>query len=218
MKTIRILVVDDHVIVRRGLRQLLELEPDIQIVGEAENGLQCLELIDDCKPDVILLDVRMPGLNGVEVARLIKERHGGIKTIILTMYDDEDLVAQAIRYGADGFMLKDVGPDELVKAVRTVAAGKAYLDPGVTASVFARYQKSSPKLKGARTPRLTQRELEILNGLAAGHNNRTISESMHISEHTVRTHLKNIYRKMNVSSRLQAVTKAMDLNLIVPST
>lgn len=215
MDRINILIVDDHEIVRHGLRQLLETEPGYRVIGEVSSGLECMDLLESAAPDVIFMDVRMPGISGIEATRLISAKYPDIKIIILTIHDDEQLVSHAIQAGAKGFILKKISRDELIKVVREVAENRAYLDPQVTAPVFKHLrQKKTAPAHNQPDIQLTKRELEVMQALFQGKKDRLIAEDLYISEHTVRSHIKNIYRKLKVSSRMQAVTKALKLGII----
>ncbi len=193
---------------------MLQLEIDIEIVTEASSGLECLQLIERFCPDVILMDVRMPGISGIETTRLICHKYPSAKVIMLTIYEEEQLIKEAIQAGARGYVLKKVNRDDLIKIIRHVFADQAFLDPTVTAAVFDHVRKGSEEFGEIEKPRLTQRELEILKDLVAGKTDRSIGESLYISKHTVRSHVKNIYKKLGVSSKSQAVAKALKKKLI----
>lgn len=213
MDKLEIMIVDDHEIIRQGLKRLLETEPGFLVVGEAADGLHCLEMLASVRPDVILMDIRMPGISGIETTRLILDRHPEARIIILTIHNEDRLVAKAIQAGARGFVLKNIGRDELVRAVRDVAADRAWLDPQVTSAVLSQLRSEGEPRAATFDPRLTRREMEILHALSGGMSDRVIADTCCISENTVRTHLKSIYRKLKVDSRVQAVTRAMQLGL-----
>lgn len=210
---IKVMIVDDHLLVREGLRQLLEIEDDIRVVAEAGSGLECLEMIEKAQPDLILMDLRMPGVSGIETSRLACQRYPHVKVIVLTIYEDDRYVREAIQAGAKGYVLKKVGRAELVRIVRDVMADRVFLDPKVAPALFE-HVKGGPGLAD-RESALTQRELEILHQIAAGKSDRVIAESLHISEHTVRSHIKNLYRKLGVSSKAHAVAKAHSEGIII---
>ncbi len=212
MNKIKVMIVDDHLVVREGLRQLLEIEDDIQVVAEAGTGLECLEMIEKALPDLIFMDVRMPGISGIETARLVCQRHPQVKVIVLTIYEDDQYVREAIKAGAKGYVLKKVGREELIRIVRDVMEDRPFLDPKVASAVFDHVKGDGGKKEREET--LTQRELEVLKQIAEGDNDRTIAESLHISEHTVRSHIKNLYRKLGVSSRAHAVARALSDGII----
>jgi len=210
MNKIRVMIVDDHPVVREGLRQLIETDDHIEVVAEASNGFECLQLLDKSSPDIIFMDVKMPGISGIETTRLVCKKYPNVKVIMLTIYDDEQYIKDAIRVGAKGYVLKKVKRDELIKIVNHVIEDRAFLDPMVTATVFDHLRGGNKTFKEeSEKVQLTQRELEVLKCIVGGQKDRTIAESLYISEHTVRSHIKSIYRKLYVSSRSQAVAKAM---------
>ena len=212
LRKIRVLIVDDHLVVREGLRQILELAPDILVVGEAESGLECLKLIEKYRPDLIFMDVRMPGISGIEATRLVCDRYPDVKVIVLTIYEDDEHVKEAIKAGAKGYVLKKAKRDELIRIVRDVMEDRAFLDPTVVPAVFRLLkQKAETVLHTKRKEEqiLTARELEVLKGIVEGQKDRDIACSLHISEHTVRSHIKSLYRKLGVSSKSQAVARAV---------
>ena len=211
---LKTMIVDDHLVVREGLKQLLEVDDEIQVIAQASNGLECLRQLDKHSPDLIFMDVRMPGISGIETTRLIHQKYPRIKIIMLTIYDDDQYVTEAIQAGASGYVLKKVQRDELIQIIHLVMENQAFLDPSVTAKVFDRLQgkMNSPERDGIMP--LTQRELEILKEMVAGHTDREIGDSLHVSEHTVRSHIKSLYRKLRVSSKSQAVAKALQHKII----
>ena len=211
---LKTMIVDDHLVVREGLKQLLEVDDEIQVIAQASNGLECLRQLDKHSPDLIFMDVRMPGISGIETTRLVHQKYPLIKIIMLTIYDDDQYVTEAIQAGASGYVLKKVQRDELIQIIHLVMGNQAFLDPSVTAKVFDRLQgkMNSPERDGIMP--LTQRELEILKEMVAGHTDREIGDSLHVSEHTVRSHIKSLYRKLRVSSKSQAVAKALQHKII----
>ncbi len=234
---IRLLVVDDHEVVRKGLAMVLSLEPDIRICCEAGSGAEAIEKARELRPDVILMDFKMPGMNGIEAARAIKASLPQCKILILTGVDADSTIFEALESGIDGYILKEVTPDELVRAVHSVAAGQAYLHPTVTRKVLARMNQArgtGPQPKApyvARQPisssgneesgyykepseKLTERELEVLRGVALGQNNREIAQSLIVGEETIRSHLKSAFRKLEVNDRTQAVVVALKQGLL----
>lgn len=214
MHKIKLMIVDDHVMIREGLKQLLSLEDDIEIVAEASSGLECLELLEKHDVDVILMDIKMPGINGIEATRLVCSKYPHVKVIMLTIYKDDEYVTNAIQAGAKGYVLKKVGRDELINVIHNIMADQAFLDASVTASIFKKIQQKEKWLKGETKAELSLRELEVLKHLVEGFTDRKISEALCISEHTVRSHLKSIYRQLRVSSRSQAVAKGLQDNII----
>lgn len=218
MEPITVMIVDDHVVVREGLKQLLEVNEDIQVVAQAEGGLECLSLLEAVHPDLIFMDIKMPGINGIETTRLVTEKFPESKIILLTIYEDDAHVTEGIRAGAKGYMLKNASRDELVMAVRHVMNGEAYLDPTITSAVIKAVKDASADEEKREKGTMTQRELEILIGLAAGHSDLTIADNLHISKHTVRSHIKSLFRKLGVQSRSQAIVKAMQQGIIERSS
>ncbi len=214
MKKINVMIVDDHLVVREGLRQLLELEDDIEVVAEAGSGLECLEILEDSCPDLIFMDIRMPGINGIETTRLVCRQCPDTKIIMLTIYQDNQHIAEAIQAGAKGYVLKDVKRENLINIIHHVIQDGAFLDPAVASELFDHIKNATTTSMEGEKPRFTRRELEVLKLLVDGRKDREISEFLYISEHTVRSHIKSLFRKLGVSSRSQAVAKAIQGNLI----
>jgi len=214
LKALKAMIVDDHLVVREGLKQLLEVDGEIQVIVEASNGLECLRQLDKHSPDLIFMDVRMPGISGIETTRLVHQKYPLIKIIMLTIYDDDQYVTEAIQAGANGYVLKKVQRDELIQIIHLVMENQAFLDPSVTVKVFnlLKGEKNTPGRDEKVS--LTQRELEILKGMAAGHTDRKMGDFLHVSEHTVRSHIKSLYRKLRVSSKSQAVARAFQYKII----
>ncbi len=214
-KVFRVMVVDDHAIVREGLKSLIDLEDDFRVVAEAESGMDCLRILEYQSVDIVLMDMKMPGIDGIEVTRLIKETWPRIKVILLTNYDEEEYVMEAIQGGADGYVLKDVNKGDLPKILRTVLDDQAFIDPGVTRKVFHRIKKiSSGEPRPAGRPALSQRELQILTHVVEGLSNKSIADALFISTDTVKSHLKNIYQKLEVHNRSQAAKVAIQEQLV----
>lgn len=210
----KILVVDDHAIVREGLKALLELEEDVEMVYEAGSGKECLEVLDEYCPDVVLLDLKMPGIGGIDTARLIKEKNPHIKVILLTNYDDEEYVVQSIKAKVDGYVLKDVKKADLPMIIRLVLEGDAFIDPSVTYKVFRHLKDIDGTEKPYSRPLLTHREFQIMECVVEGKSNKEIAESLYLSLDTVKTHLKNIYQKLGVRKRSQAIRTAIKEGLV----
>ena len=206
---IRVLIADDHVVVRQGVRRFLEDGADIAVVGEAGDGPQALRLVEELQPDVALLDIQMPGLNGVEVSRQIKSRFPQVQVLVLTAYEDDAYVFAALQAGADGYLLKTAGVDELLSAVRRVHSGQSALSPGVTDKVVRQLQTGRPERAAGQVERLSQRELEILRLAATGLTNKAIGARLHLSDRTIQGHLARVYGKLGVASRTEAVTAAL---------
>lgn len=212
---LRVLLADDHVVVRQGIRRFLEEAGDIQVVAEARDGREALRLVEEHRPDVAVLDIRMPEVTGVEAARRIKERFPDVRVLILTAYDDEPYIFTLLQAGADGYILKTAGGDELVQAVRTVYQGKSALSPEVATKVVQQAITGKPATAAAQVEPLTPRELDVLRLVARGLTNRAIGYALGISHRTVQGHLVNIYGKLGVSSRTEAVTEALRRGWIV---
>jgi DNA-binding NarL/FixJ family response regulator len=213
---IRVLVVDDQPLVRSGFRMVLEERPDLELAGEASDGLQALELARELDPDVILMDVRMPNLDGVEATRQLVEAGTRARILVLTTFDLDEYVYAAIRAGASGFLLKDVEPAELVDAIRVVAAGNSLFGPAATERLVARFAQQPSPEAGRSLDELTDREKEILRLLATGLSNAELAEHLFLSETTVKTHVSSILRKLHVRDRVQAVIAAYDAGLVQP--
>jgi NarL family two-component system response regulator LiaR len=207
MRSIRILVTDDHVVVRQGIRALLATEPDIEVVGEAENGMEAVAETERLQPDVILMDLVMPEMDGIEAIRHITARQPEARILVLTSFAADDKVFPAIKAGALGYLLKDSGPEELVSAIHQVYRGESSLHPAVARKLL---QELSHPPKQPPTPEpLTEREVEVLKLVAQGQSNQEIAEELVISEATARTHVSNILRKLHLASRTQAALYAL---------
>ncbi|WP_282034950.1 response regulator [Metabacillus indicus] len=205
---IRLLIADDHKVVRRGLHFFLKTQKDIDIVGEAENGQEAVELVRSLNPDVILMDLSMPVMDGVEATREIRTFNQEIKVIILTSYADQDHVIPAIQAGASGYQLKDVEPDELVHTIREVLKGESKLHPKVTSHVMSHLMQTNQKGQKPLTP-LTNRENDVLKEIAKGRSNKEIAAALYITEKTVKTHVSNILSKLELADRTQAALYAV---------
>jgi DNA-binding NarL/FixJ family response regulator len=217
--TVRVLLCDDQALVRSGLRMVLEAREDMEVVGEAENGAGALELAARCRPDVILMDVRMPVMDGVEATRRLARAGTSARIVILTTFDSDEYVYEALRAGASGFLLKDVQPGQLVDAVRVVARGEALLAPTVTRRLLDRFAHTLPGRTGtapAALAELTERELEVLTLLASGLSNAELAERLFLSETTIKTHVSSILRKLDLRDRVQAVVLAYQAGLVRP--
>ena len=213
IERIKVMVVDDHAIVREGIKKLLELQEDIQVVAEAETGLSCIELIGDTTPHVILMDIKMPGIDGIEATRIIKESNPEIKVILLTNYDDEEYILESIKSNADGYLLKDIRKGDLQKVIKGTMENNTFLDPSITKIILKNIKE--PADDGSKEKKLlTHRELEILVLIVDGYTNKEIAESINLSSDTVKSHLKNIYHKLNVHNRSQAAKVAIREKLV----
>lgn len=212
---IRVCLVEDQTIVRQGLRSLLALNKDIAVVAEASDGEEAVEVIEREKPDVVLLDLRMPKLDGLGVLHRLRERGASRPTLILTTFDDDTMLFEAVRAGAKGWLLKDVSLERLTDAIRTVASGGTCIEPVITERIMRALEKSNVAFESAELPEpLTDRERTILRLLAGGYSNREISQLLDISDGTVKNHISSVLSKLGVRDRTRAVLKAIDLGLI----
>jgi len=220
---IRVVVADDHPVVREGFSAIVDLEDDIQVVGQAADGLEAVRLAHQLRPDVVLMDLVMPQLDGVKAIEEIRESLPGTHVLILTTYADDEYILAGIQAGARGYLLKDALPEELVRAIRIVARGGSLLQPAVAARVMDKLtalmggeEKGEPARSEQHIPQLTARELEILGLLAAGARNRDLAEKLYISERTVKVHIANLMDKLEARTRSEAVARAIKLGLLEP--
>ncbi len=215
---IRVLLVDDQALVRGGFRMILRAEPDIEVVGESADGSQAVAAAAALKPHVVLMDVRMPVLDGIEATRRILGGDSGARVLILTTFDLDEHVYDALDAGASGFLLKDISPDQLAAAVRVVAAGDALLAPSVTRRLIGQFARRQPPPDAAtRLSSLTERELEVLRQLARGLSNQEITQALFVSETTVKTHVAHVLDKLDLRDRVQAVIFAYEAHLVEPA-
>jgi DNA-binding NarL/FixJ family response regulator len=205
MPKIRILLADDHVILRQGTRQLLEHESDMDVVGEASDGAEAVELVTKLKPDVVIIDVAMPGMNGIEATKKIKEILPGTKILVLTGYDYDEYIFSLLEIGAAGYLLKDVSGDELVGAIRAVYNGEPVLHPTVMRKLMDRCKTMSPRQTETLVGVLSDREMEVLKLAVSGKSNKDIAEALNISLRTVQAHMRSIFNKIGVGSRSEAI-------------
>jgi DNA-binding NarL/FixJ family response regulator len=216
--TIRVLLVDDQALFREGLETLLSVHKDIQVVGQAGNGQEAVEVAAKVQPDVVLMDVRMPELDGVRATSLLKKTQPQCRVIVLTTFDDDEYIFDALRTGAVGYLLKDVASVQLVEAIRAAARGKSILDPSVAAKVIAEFTRVSSMVPSAQMEPLieplTEREMEILALIAKGATNKEIASQLYIVEGTVKNHITHILGKLGVRDRTQAALKARELGLM----
>lgn len=199
---ISVMIVDDHELIRQGLRKILEIEPDIAVTGVAEDGETALKMAQDLKPDVMLLDINMKGLNGIKTLRRIKEMGLPVKVIMLTIHGDREYLLETVNLGASGYVLKDTGTESLITAIRGVYQGERYIHPSMEedlAEGLAAQSEPDPE-----KDKLTRREIEVIALIAEGLNNKEIAERLYISEKTVKNHVSNLFKKINVSDRTQA--------------
>ncbi len=215
---IRILVADDQALVRGGLRMILEAQDDFEVVAEAEDGAQAVALTRELQPDVVLMDVRMPILDGIAATRQILGEDAGARVLVLTTFDRDEIVYEALKAGASGFLLKSVPPGKLADAVRTVADGEALLAPAVTRRLVEQFVRRPPP--GQKVPpevtALTDREREVLELIARGHSNSEIAGRLVVSEATVKTHVNRVFSKLDLRDRVQAVVLAYETGLVHP--
>ena len=215
-KKIRLMLVDDQRLMRDGMRTILELEPDLEVVAEAENGVEALKQFNAHQPDVVLMDIRMPEMDGVEATRRLMDEHENALVIILTTFDDDQYIFEGLRAGALGYLLKDVSGEELADAIRTVNAGGALIEPSVARKMIAEFTRLPTN--GATNPDLidplTEREEEILRMVAQGMTNREIAQKLYLAEGTVKNYISTILNKIGVRDRTQAALKAQKMGLI----
>jgi DNA-binding NarL/FixJ family response regulator len=213
---IRVLLADDHRLVRTGFRVILGMEDDIEVVGEAENGAEAVEATARHRPDVVLMDVEMPGMDGLEATRRIVAADDGPSVLILTTFDRDDYLFAALEAGASGFLLKNSSPESLVEAVRVVARGDALLAPEITRRVISAFARPGAPRAAARLGELTPREHEVLVELAGGATNAEIAAALHLGETTVKTHVSRVLTKLGARDRTQAVVFAYELGVVRP--
>lgn len=212
---IRILIVDDHVLVRKGLRMLISGSPEMEVVGEASNGVEAVEQSQVVNPDVILMDLQMPRMGGIEAIREIKKRDPQMKILVLTSFADDDKVFPAIKEGASGYLLKDSLPSELMEAIQVIYQGQPFLHPMITERLMRGI--SHPETSHAREEKLTRREVEVLKHVAAGKSNHEIAEKLVVSERTIDTHLGSILSKLHLANRTQAALYAIKEGWVDPA-
>jgi DNA-binding NarL/FixJ family response regulator len=216
--TARIVLADDQPLVRAGFRMILEAEDDIDVVGEASDGEEAVAVTRQLQPDVVLMDIQMPKVDGLEATRRIaQDASTDSRILILTTFERDDYVFEALRAGASGFMLKNAAPEDLVRAVRVVATGDALLDPAITRRVIEDYaQRAAPRKDHARLARLTEREREVLRLLATGKSNAELAAHLYLGEGTVKTHVSHVLGKLGLRDRVQAVVFAYETGLVEP--
>jgi len=214
---IRVLIADDQALVRTGFRVILDAEPDLQVVGEAGDGREAVDLVQQKRPDVVLMDIRMPNLDGIEATRRIAAGDGAPRVLILTTFDLDDYVYEALRAGASGFLLKDARADELRQAIRMVASGDALLSPAITRRLIESYtRRPPPTMHPAPLAELTPRELEVLRHVARGLSNGEIASELVVGDATIKTHVARIFSKLDLHDRAQAVVLAYESGLVQP--
>jgi DNA-binding NarL/FixJ family response regulator len=217
MEPIRLLIVDDHTLFREGLRALFSAIEDIELVGEATTGQEAIDLVEEYQPDVILMDIDMPGMSGVQATRSILRKIPSIGIVMVTMLEDDASIFSAMRAGARGYVLKGAQPDELLQTIRAVANGQALFGAAIAARMMRYFNEQQARFKTVLPeeafPELTRRELEVLELIAQGDKNRAIAEKLVISDKTVRNHITNIFSKLQVADRTEAIIKARDAGL-----
>jgi DNA-binding NarL/FixJ family response regulator len=213
---IRVLVCDDQTVVREGLAAILSTDPDIQVVGLAGNGAEALDLIPETRPDVVLMDLKMPVMNGVQTTQRLRRAHPGVYVLVLTTYAEEEWVLEAVRAGAAGYLLKDTRRDELLAAIKGTAEGRTYLDPAIAGKVMQQAAVGPLPDRSAETwtEALTERELDVLRLLVQGYCNPEIAQRLHLASGTVRNYVSTIFQKLGVSDRTQAAVVALQRGLI----
>ena len=210
---IRVLIADDHPLFRDGMHGLLDSEADTEVVGEAKTGEEAVELAEALRPDVILMDLKMPGINGIQATREVLSRSPHVGVLVVTMFEDDDSVFAAMRAGARGYLLKDARGDEVINAIRAVASGQAIFGPGIARRLMGFFAGPGPNVPPRAFPELTAREEEILALVAGGHGNTEIAEKLFLSLKTVQNHVSNIFAKLRVADRAQAVIRAREAGL-----
>mgnify|MGYP000865110945 FL=1 len=205
----KVLVCDDQAIVRDGLELLLKLETDIDVVGMAQDGAEAVEMVNKILPDLVLMDLKMPGMNGVEATRRICAEHPAVKILVLTTFDDDEWVFDAVRAGAAGYILKDTPREKVVEAIRGTLYGKSFVDPVVAGKLLQHVSNKQEEPQSILTDKLTRREVEVLRAISHGLNNTDIAARLHLSEGTVRNHISAIFAKLDVTDRTQAAIIAI---------
>ena len=214
-KLITVVIADDHTLVREGTKQLLDEHPGLSVVGEAADGQEAVEVVTRLKPDVVLMDIAMPGMNGIEATKRIKETTPSTSVLVLTAYDDEQYIYALLDAGAAGYLLKNVSGEELARSIYAVAEGESVLHPSVAAKVFKRVTSGAAGLaKPRRMDQLTERELAVLRLAARGLSNKMIARDLDLSDRTVQVHLSNVFGKLGVASRTEAVITALRRGIV----
>jgi DNA-binding NarL/FixJ family response regulator len=213
LETLRILVAEDHPLFRKGMVSLLSSVAEFEVIGEAATGEEAVALAADLQPDVVLMDLQMPSVNGIEATRRILQESPNIRILVVTLFEDEDSVFMALRAGARGYVLKDADEEEMVMAIRAVGRGEAIFSPNVAERVLAYFAAPMPASQPQVFPTLTDREREILNLIAQGHPNPSIAKQLHLSTKTVGNYVSNIFTKLQVADRAQAIIRAREAGL-----
>lgn len=211
---VKILICDDQAIVCEGLQTILNASPEIDVVGVAYDGSEAIEMVAKTHPDLVLMDLKMPLMNGIIATRKIREKYPGVQVLILTTYDDDEWLFDAIRSGAAGYLLKDTPPDDLIEAILGTATGKSYIDPDVAGKLLASYSEKAPAKPLPTNFQLSEREKDILKLLASGLSNADIAQQLYLTEGTVRNYTSEIFKKLGVSDRTQAAVMALRFGLV----
>jgi DNA-binding NarL/FixJ family response regulator len=212
--TIKVLICDDQMIVCEGLERILGADPDIEVIGKAHNGQEALDLIPDLEPNLVLMDLKMPVMNGIIGTRKIREQFPEIYVLVLTTYDDDEWIFDAVRAGASGYLLKDTPPSELIKAIQGTVAGQSFVDPNVAGKILSGYAKSNQPQAQPTNYNLSERERDILQLLAQGLSNADIAQQLYLTEGTVRNYTSEIFKKLGVNDRTQAAVVALRYGLV----
>ncbi|MDW7673921.1 MAG: response regulator transcription factor [Bacillota bacterium] len=215
MKQVKVLIADDHMLIRQGLRKILELEPAIEVVDEAGDGQGAINLVRKLRPQVVLMDINMPGTNGIVATQVIKKEMPNVGIIALTVHQDEEYLYELVRAGVSGYILKDVNPDILIETILKVAKGESVIDPLITTKLLLEFNRlAGQKEQKDKVEELTDREIQVLKLIAAGFTNKQIGDELFISEKTVKNHITNIFRKLKVDDRTQAALCAIKAKLV----
>lgn len=205
MEKIKLLLVEDHTVLREGIRDLIQREADLEVVAEAEDGEQAIQMVEQLRPDVVLMDIALPGLNGIEATRQIKRSHPSVIVLVLTAYDNEEFIFAILEAGAAGYLLKNVRGQELLNAIRSVYEGESVLHPTIARKVLRRLKPERREVDRKKLQLLTRRELEVVQLGGQGLSNKEIANELSLGERTVQTHWRNIFAKLDVSSRVEAI-------------
>ncbi|WP_441248504.1 response regulator [Kitasatospora sp. McL0602] len=219
--TVRVVLVDDQPLVRSGLRVIIADQPDLEVVGEAANGTEAVQLVGELSPDVVLMDIRMPGMDGIEATRLITAGPSPARVLMLTTFDEDDHVYGALRAGASGFVVKDMAVDDILAAIRVVAAGDALIAPGVTRRLiadFVRHPGAAPEHSLRPVEGITEREQEVLTLVGRGRSNTEIAEDLFITVATAKSHVSRLFTKLGARDRVQLVITAYEMGLVTPTS
>jgi two-component system, NarL family, response regulator DegU len=215
MEKIKVLIADDHSIIRQGLKQILEMEEDIEVIAQAANGKEALKYAGMYCPDIILMDINMPEMNGLQAIKELKSYEENYRIIVLTIHEDREYMFKTLQMGAEGYVLKDSEPAVLIEAIRTVHSGETFIQPNMTKELVKEYNRMTIYKKDRKDPdNLTRREVEVLGLIAEGLINKQIAKQLYISEKTVKNHVSNIFKKLNVSDRTQAAIYAYKNNIL----